>query len=209
MQPACWKKKIELAKEKAKNQPQTPSNAPSTKTRYGNAEQAAKVRTAPVFDEYKSAGLSLKDINLKNAPTAANEPVPTTTGPAKEAKAVVFTEEELQKVWVAFSESIQQDMPRLYQVMKHKVPELENGTKIKIKVDSETQKSEFQERLAQKLIGFLRDKLENDFIELLLEVVESDEVKNLLFSASDKFNYLLELNPNLQLLKQQFNLDLE
>ncbi len=67
------------------------------------------------------------------------------------------------------------------------------------KIDFETEKYE--------LLGYLRGKLHNH--DIMIEVVVNEQVENkFAFTALDKYNRLNELNPNLELLKKTFDLDI-
>jgi DNA polymerase III subunit gamma/tau len=120
-----------------------------------------------------------------------------------------YTYEQLLAGWSEFADSIQYEMPRLYQAIKVKQPEKDSENLYKVKVDSELQKLEFQEKLASNLITFIRNKVNNALIEFRFEVAEANEPKKLIYSANDRYNFLLDLNKDLTLLKQTFNLDLE
>ncbi len=120
-----------------------------------------------------------------------------------------YTNEQLIEAWQAFAESIQSEMPRLYQALKVKQPEPLSDNVFIVKVDSEIQKSEFQEKLASNLTIFVRKQLNNSTIEFRFEVADAAEAKKLVYSANDRYNFLLEINKDLTLLKQTFNLDLE
>ena len=74
--------------------------------------------------------------------------------------------------------------------------ELPNGGS---KIEFETEKHE--------LLGYLRGKLHNH--DITIEVVVNEKVENkFAFTPKDKYNRLNEINPNLELLKKTFDLDL-
>ena len=67
------------------------------------------------------------------------------------------------------------------------------------KIDFETEKFE--------LLGFLRSRLHNH--DITIDVVVNEAVENkFAFTTLDKYNRLNEINPNLELLKKTFDLDL-
>ncbi len=84
-------------------------------------------------------------------------------------------------------------------------PTLE-GSKITIELPNEGSKIDFEsEKLA--LLGYLKGHLHNHDIEI--EVVVNESVENkFAFTAQDKYNRLNELNPNLELLRKTFDLDM-
>ena len=81
-----------------------------------------------------------------------------------------------------------------------------NGNKIIHELPNEGSKIEFETE-KNELLGYLRGKLHNHDIEI--EVIVNESVENkFAFTAQDKYNRLNELNPNLELLKKTFDLDI-
>ena len=67
------------------------------------------------------------------------------------------------------------------------------------KIEFETEKNE--------LLGYLRSRLHNH--DIVIEVVVNETVENkFAFTPQDKYNRLNEINPNLELLKKTFDLDI-
>lgn len=84
-------------------------------------------------------------------------------------------------------------------------PKLE-GTTIIHELPNAGSKIDFETEL-NGLLGYLRGHLHNHDINIEIIVNESIE-KKFAFTALDKFNRLNELNPNLELLKKTFDLDI-
>jgi len=84
-------------------------------------------------------------------------------------------------------------------------PKLE-GTTIIHELPNDGSKIEFETE-KQELLGYLRGKLHNHDIKIDVVVNESVENK-FAFTALDKYNRLNEINPNLELLKKTFDLDI-
>ena len=120
-----------------------------------------------------------------------------------------FSEEQLREAWLQYAESIKKDKPRMFQVLKNHLPEKQAEKTILLQVASIGQKQDFHDRLESNLSGFLKEKLNNYYIELVLKVSEEDTKPNVVYTATDKFKYLSEQNELLNKLKQQFNLDIE
>ncbi len=80
------------------------------------------------------------------------------------------------------------------------------GTKIIHELPNEGSKIEFETE-KNELLGYLRGKLHNHDIEIKVLVNEAVENK-FAFTAQDKYNRLNEINPNLELLKKTFDLDI-
>ncbi len=64
------------------------------------------------------------------------------------------------------------------------------------------------ERAEQELVQFLRKQLQNGKIKLLPEIKEQ-EAKDKLYTDRDKFQFMVEKNPELQKLKDRLGLDFE
>lgn len=90
-------------------------------------------------------------------------------------------------------------------LLKISDPKLE-GTTIIHELPNEGSKIDFETQL-NGLLGFLRGHLHNHDIDVKVVVNESIE-KKFAFTALDKYNRLNEINPNLELLKKTFDLDI-
>ena len=84
-------------------------------------------------------------------------------------------------------------------------PKLE-GTTITHELPNEGSKIEFETE-KNELLGYLRSRLHNH--DIVIEVVVNETVENkFAFTPQDKYNRLNEINPNLELLKKTFDLDI-
>lgn len=80
------------------------------------------------------------------------------------------------------------------------------GTTILHELPNDGSKIEF-ETAKFELLGYLRGKLHNH--DITIEVVVNEKVENkFAFTPLDKYNRLNEINPNLELLKKTFDLDI-
>ena len=61
----------------------------------------------------------------------------------------------------------------------------------------------------QLLLDFLRAELKNGHIQLALELTKSDNPKLTQLTSKERFFQMAEKNPDLHILKEKFNLDLE
>ena len=85
------------------------------------------------------------------------------------------------------------------------VPKLE-GTLLHLEFPNNTIKTEV-ERARHKLLGFLREQLSNYNIDLSIEVNEA-EVKRYAYTPKEKYEKLMEKNPLLDKLRQEFDLEI-
>ena len=81
-----------------------------------------------------------------------------------------------------------------------------DGFKIIYELPNEGSKIDF-EREKPELLGYLRGHLHNH--EISIDVVVNEAIKSkVAFTAQDKYNRLNEINPNLDVLRKMFDLEL-
>ena len=84
------------------------------------------------------------------------------------------------------------------------------GNSIHISFENEVQMQQFNENIKLELLTNLRTKLKNHLIDIELELVEQEKSeKKMLYTQSDKYNFLVEKHPVISELKQRFGLDHE
>lgn len=81
-----------------------------------------------------------------------------------------------------------------------------NGTTIRIELPNEGSKIDFESEL-NGLLGYLKGHLHNHDITINVVVNESISLKRNL-NDQDRYNRLHEINPNIELLRTTFGLDL-
>ncbi|MDC6389953.1 DNA polymerase III subunit gamma/tau [Maribacter sp. PR1] len=119
----------------------------------------------------------------------------------------IFTEEDLQKHWSDFVEQIDKKGQKiLASNLNTDIPKLREDFTICIELPNSTMKKEI-ERESYELMGHLRTKLNNHFIQLQIKVNESS-AKKFAFTPEEKYQKLREKNPTLDLLRKEFDLDL-
>ena len=84
----------------------------------------------------------------------------------------------------------------------------DNSFVIQFDVDSELQKIEFQKQ-SKDFVSFLRKNLNNYSITIKINVLAQDEGVKIHLGSKEKFVKMTEKNPDLKLLRDQFNLDIE
>lgn len=97
----------------------------------------------------------------------------------------------------------------MYQVLKTHLPEQKAEHQLRVKLDNVSQQKDFMEKVHSRLTAYLKEQLKNSLIKLEVEVVEELSNQQLVYTATDKYNYLAEKNELLHKLKQNFNLDFE
>ena len=117
-----------------------------------------------------------------------------------------FTEAQLIQTWNAYVKQLQdKGSHNLASILNIDTPKLD-GTTIKVIYPNETNKVEV-ERHQYKLLGFIRKTLNNFDISLDITINEELE-KQYAYSSIEKYEKLKEKNPNIELLKKTFGLDL-
>ena len=99
-------------------------------------------------------------------------------------------------------------MGTFYNALVKRDPIFETNEEIKIIVENQIQ-IDYIKPLLSDMTLFLRQKLNNHFIELKLEISDSPEEEVKFLNGKDKFEALANKNPKLITLKKLFNLDIE
>lgn len=117
-----------------------------------------------------------------------------------------FTETEMLEQWMKYAQRMEDKGYRIIaSLLTINDPTLE-GTMVIHELPNESSKIDF-EKEKPELLGYLRGKLHNHDIQIHVKVNEALVVKKA-FTNQDKYNRLLEINPNLELLKKMFDLDI-
>ncbi len=82
-----------------------------------------------------------------------------------------------------------------------------NGTTISYELPNEGSKLEFESQM-NALLGHLKGHLHNHDITIEVIVNEQAEMKRT-YNNQDRYNRFLEINPNIELLRSTFGLDLK
>lgn len=83
-------------------------------------------------------------------------------------------------------------------------PKLEGKSNIIIELPNQTTLSHFEQE-KPKLMGYLKSKLHNYSIEIMVIINEEVAEKNA-YTDNDKYERLKNINPNLELLRKYFDL---
>ncbi len=151
----------------------------------------------------KVSGLSLKSIQKKREIEARlQEALPS--------KEVVlngeFTETQLQATWNDYVKRIKKQGSKiLASILETDLPKLQDKNRIVIELPNETMKINL-EREQNKLMSYLKQKLQNTEIRLVINVNEQS-AKKYAFTPIEKYNKLKEKNPLIDKLRSTFDLD--
>jgi DNA polymerase-3 subunit gamma/tau len=166
------------------------------------APQAIKI-DIPLSNEPKVSALSLSSIRAKKALEENNksfvkEEVHLPTEP--------FTETEMLLQWNKYAQRLGDKGYRIMESLLLINDPVLNGTAITIELPNEGSKLDFEKEL-NGLLGHLKGHLHNHDITIEVIVNESFESKRT-FNDQDRYNRLHQINPNIELLRTTFGLDL-
>lgn len=117
-----------------------------------------------------------------------------------------FTETQLQAAWDDYVHKLKKRGEKiLASILETDLPTLKNDNEIHLELPAESMKLDL-ERGQHKLMGFLKARLKNTTITLVIDVNETT-AKKFVFTPIEKYNKLKEKNPLLDKLRTTFDLD--
>ncbi|MFM6942696.1 MAG: DNA polymerase III subunit gamma/tau [Aquirufa sp.] len=120
-----------------------------------------------------------------------------------------FTFEELHLVWTQIAQGFKQsNFINKYVMMNREISLIDSI--IHIKVEGEVQMQQFNDSLKLELLSTLREKLKNDTIDISLDLMAGEvSDKKMIYTQSDKYDFLSQKHPILVEMKQRMGLDYE
>ena len=118
-----------------------------------------------------------------------------------------FSKDDLIKYWIEFAESLNVEKIRLKNTLISCKPELKENFTFEVSVFNPSQRDEISGSNTD-ILGYLCGKLNNSRIKMDIRIVEKDE-KEMIYTTSEKYAYLTKKNPNIEKLKEHFNLMIE
>jgi len=120
-----------------------------------------------------------------------------------------ITLDELQSEWTQIANNFKAaNLINKYVMMNRPIQVVANA--IHIAFENEVQMQQFNENIRLELLTTLRYKLKNHLIDIELDLIEQEKSdKKMLYTQSDKYNFLVEKHPVISELKQRFGLDHE
>lgn len=153
--------------------------------------------------EPKVSALSLASIRAKrelqeNNKSITKEVVHLPTEP--------FTETDMLLHWNKYAQKLGDKGYKIMESLLLINDPVLNGTVITLELPNEGSKIDFESEM-NGLLGHLKGHLHNH--DITINVVVNEKVENkFAFTAQDKYNRLNEINPNLELLRKTFDLDI-
>ncbi|TXE18740.1 DNA polymerase III subunit gamma/tau [Psychroflexus gondwanensis] len=202
--PDATPKPVEAEISAIENKASTGTNSEEKKEEVPvDIEEKAETLTPKLEDRPKKVnGLSIKSIQEKKKlkeQLKKNKP--------KEAELTGdFTEDDLKEAWKDYIEILNQKGSKIVSsVMSTDEPKLE-GKQIKVELPNESMKLNLLQDQGD-LMNFLKERLKNTQINLDITVNHKSE-KKYVYTPREKFEKLNEKNPNLELLRKTFDLDI-
>ncbi|WP_284653826.1 DNA polymerase III subunit gamma/tau [Flavobacterium terrisoli] len=161
-----------------------------------------EVKQPLTSDQPKVSALSLASIRAKKEMAEAQKSVVKDT---VHLPSEPFTETEMLEQWLKYAQRMEDKGYRIVASLLTINDPVLDGTTIVHELPNESSKIDF-EKERPELLGYLRGKLHNHDIQINVKVNETLVVKRA-FTNQDKYNRLVEINPNLELLKKMFDLD--
>lgn len=174
---------------------------PESYARTGEANP--KPQTLNLPEEPKVSAFSLSSIRAKR------ELQESTKGFVKEEAQLpteAFNETEMLLQWNKYAQRLGDKGHKIMEsLLLISDPKLE-GTTITHELPNEGSKIDFETEKIE-LLGYLRGKLHNH--DITIKIIVNEKVENkFAFTPQDKYNRLREINPNLDLLRKTFDLDI-
>ena len=147
------------------------------------------------------SGLSLSSIayqkNIK-----ANQPMI-----GKSTREETIGQESLETAWKALSSQLEADGEyNLAALLNLDSPRLKNKVEIHLNFPNKTNKLELESEKG-KIIGALADALKNDLLQFVIHVSQ-EEQQNYVYTPRDKYEQLVKINPLVDDIRKEFDLDL-
>lgn len=118
-----------------------------------------------------------------------------------------FDNDQLQKSWIKFQKKINKEgRKNLASILSINKPEIIKGNLISYTLTNNTNKLELEKNKFD-LLNFLKKDLKNDKILLEIRVNKLKE-KSFVYTPSEKYDKLKKLNPNIEILRKEFKLNL-
>ncbi|MGJ7027134.1 DNA polymerase III subunit gamma/tau [Petrimonas sulfuriphila] len=198
--------------------PVTPSEKvhPKTKTQPVQisgtvSEPKPEVKPLPVIPGEKKStvttiaglGVSLSSLTEENPEKPVEKSISLQAEPRQSNR--LFTEEELQKAWQEFAENLVEEKLLRNTMMLYK-PKMLGNTVFEVEVNTEINKN-YLDDYGNVILAYLRESLQNDDITMTIKISEATVVKKPLTSR-EIFDELVQKNPSLQKLSDEFDLEL-
>ena len=150
--------------------------------------------------------LPMRDTSLTKLSEEKKKQIPIPIVQAKELNNE-FSHEDLVKCWVEYANSLTVEKIHLKNTLLNCRPMMADNLTPEVAVYNPSQKDEISESMTD-ILEYLRRKLNNTNIKMDIRIVEKDE-KTMIYTSTEKYDYLNKKNPTLTKLKEAFDLIIE
>ena len=165
-----------------------------------HAMGGSRVEASPPAAVYRST--SLKELGKEKGVIQTS----LFTSPIKDAISN-FSQDDLLKYWIEYANSLTNEKIHLKNTLKSCKPVLKENFTFEVAVYNPSQKDEIVDSNAN-IIGYLCNKLNNSRIKMDVLIAEKDE-KEMIYTQTERYAYLIKKNPNIEKLTDIFNLTME
>ena len=118
-----------------------------------------------------------------------------------------FNESQLINAWNSLAENYKVKESRVFNILTSNLPNINADKRVILNLTN-TLQEEIVLKIKTEIVVFLRKELKNDLIDFETIVNQDTEnSKKIIYTDTEKFNFLKEINPELNDLKEQFKLD--
>lgn len=170
------------------------------------------VATEPAYKAKKSVSIkdTLKEIGKPVELNIEVKPEKTDINIDLQVNDQPLLEGEVKNRWDILADSIKEEMPRMYSALRNQYPVIKDGNILELTFSNPTQADDFNMRIKPAWILVIRTELKNSKAEFRVNIIEDEEDTNKKpYTAEDRYKHMLQKNPTLSKLKQEFNLDFE
>ena len=125
---------------------------------------------------------------------------------SKDAKSD-FSQDDLVKYWIEYANSLTIEKIHLKNTLLNCKPVLKENFSFEISVYNPSQKDGIADS-KDYIMGYLSNKLNNNRLKMDVRLVEKGEIE-MIYTAAEKYDYLSRKNPNIEKLRELFNLGFE
>lgn len=172
-----------------------------------------KVATKPLLTHAKvakSTEVSLKNLFESN-PEPTEEEAAVVVAPVNPADLPkdLYSQEEFAAAWNNFCAVVKrEDNLSVYATISVKVPAINQAHEIDLVLSGEYQLRGIQ-NVREQLLTYIRKALNNHLITVQTRIVKAESTQEKFYTDKDKFNALVQQNPELEKLRKALGLDVE
>ena len=162
-----------------------------------------------IDDRKKASQISIKDYLQNKTATTAAPAQPAQQQAAQHNEIITecqpFTQEQISELWKKLAEIYKTKKPRLHAIFSSGIPEIKENYVLEMSLQNSLQEQAINE-VKDGFINYLRKQLRNGKIDVVTKI-DATKGSAVIYTDTDKYNYLNQQNPNLEVFKKDLNLD--